>query len=72
MFTIEKATTAPPSPIRHKWPFAQMSVGDVVKITADKPTRYKAQVYTGVVARQKGMKFTTKTIDDVLHVWRVK
>jgi hypothetical protein len=55
---------------RISWPFKKMAVGDCVKITdPDKASR--ARVYCHVFARQAGLRFATRTIENVLHVWRV-
>lgn len=56
---------------RIKWPWRHMEVGDLVKIS-DRDLALKAQVRAHVYGMPYGIKFSTKTIDGILHVWRVE
>jgi hypothetical protein len=55
---------------RTRWPFAKMEVGDVVR--ADDCDPQRAQVAAHSYARASGKTFATKTLDGVMHIWRVK
>jgi hypothetical protein len=74
MFEIERAEDGIPRP-QHKprirWPWKDMSPGDVVKIS-DPALVTKAQINCHNYGRQAGMRFSTRTIEGVLHVYRVK
>lgn len=52
------------------WPHAKMIVGDCF-LVHDQDRFPAARVYTNVFQKKHGFKFTTRTIDGVLHVWRV-
>ena len=74
MFNIEKAGSGT-QPIhkakeRVSWPWKNMDVGDLVRI-GEPELMAKAQVSCHLYARAACMKFTTRQIDGVLHVWRV-
>jgi hypothetical protein len=74
MFEIERAADGASRP-KHKprlrWPWKEMKPGDVVKIS-DPDMAPKAQVNCHVYGRTAGMRFSTRTINGVLHVERVE
>lgn len=53
-----------------KWPFAKMVTGDCVRITNENDFA-RARVYASIFSKKSGFKFITRTVDGVLHVWRV-
>jgi len=73
MFTIEDgrdsmATEGP----RTNWPWKDMAVGNLVKIGDDMGVDRKyAQINCHVYGNSAGKAFRTRTIDGVLHVWRI-
>jgi hypothetical protein len=73
MFEIERLSeqTVAPKPERINWPWKNMEVGDLVRIT-DPQMICKAQVSCHVYRRFTEKKFQTRTIDQVLHVWRIE
>ena len=68
-FEIKKSKSAPGP--RVSWPWKNMCVGDEVTIT-DPLMVAKAQINAHTYGRQAGMKFTTRTVDGALKVWRVE
>ena len=78
MFNIERnASLKAPGPKdsnamgRISWPWKDMNVGDLVKID-DVKIIHKARANCNIYGNPIGKKFTARTIDGVLHVWRVK
>ena len=73
MFKIESAAeTVMPPKQDNVWPWKNMKVGDLVRIH-EKELARKAPVSAHNYSKQKSnMKFVTKTIDGVLHVWRTE
>jgi hypothetical protein len=73
MFEIQKSESVTQKPgdktSRISWPWKDMGVGDMVKIS-DQTIAPKAQVRCHIHGRQHGWKFSTQTIDGVLHIWR--
>jgi hypothetical protein len=73
MFKIQKAESVTrklsDKPHRISWPWKDMGVGDMVEI-ADPAIASKAQIRCHVYGKLNGLKFSTQTIDGVLHVWR--
>ena len=52
--------------------FSNMKVGECIRFPgSDKRRGSSARVQSVSVARKTGFKFITRTIDGVLHVWRV-
>jgi hypothetical protein len=73
MFDIERAKDGlpqMPAP-RIKWPWREMNPGDVVKIS-DAALAAKAQTNCHTYGNKFGKKFATRTIEGVLHVYRVE
>lgn len=71
MWEIKKSSEhdfAPPKKVN--WPWSRMEPGDLVTIE-DQGMAGRAQVICHVYGRQNNRKFKTKTIDGVLHVWRI-
>lgn len=71
-----KSHEAPPLPeFIYKWPFRDMSVGDMVEFDAeeDADLASKGQKYAYIYGRRTGRKFKTrKTSSGGLRVWRVE
>lgn len=59
---------------RVKWPFGQMAIGDCVRVSPEDGFA-NARASVQYASRPSGKKiakaFKTRTIDGVLHVWRV-
>ena len=53
------------------WPWKSMQVGDCVKFE-DRKTAGLAQVRCHAHGSKTGTKFMTKTINGVMHIWRVE
>ena len=52
--------------------FSEMKVGECIRLSGvDKKRASSARIQSISVASKTGFKFTTRTIDGVLHVWRV-
>lgn len=70
---IEKGIPLPPRPRKGGRPvnsvFRQMEIGDSVFM--DKPTARAAGGYYGRVARETGWKFTARTVEGGVRVWRI-
>lgn len=78
MFNIEREPTIKPPRPKHRegavrivWPWKDMNVGDLVRIN-DPEIIHRARMNCHNYGHANGLKFTAKTIDGVLHVWRVK
>lgn len=67
---IEKGIPIPQDRGKISWPFKDMDVNDCVKFP-DKETAFKARNQCHIYGDKTGKKFVTRTIDGVLHVWRV-
>ena len=65
MFKIDKDVPPPASSGRTKYPFAKMAVGD--SFTGDSRAAAAASAYS----RRTGIKFTTRTVDGVIRIWRI-
>lgn len=71
MFEIEKGIKIPTG--RGKYPFHLMGIGDsfcVKKAKGDIPGDVRCSAYT--YGKRHGMKFTTKSEDDGVRVWRIE
>lgn len=73
MFKIESAAeTVMPPKSDSVWPWKDMKAGDLVRIY-DKDHARRAPVSAHNYSKTKsGVKFVTKTIDGVLHIWRTE
>ena len=67
---IEKNIPIPAAAAKTDWPWKNMQVGDCVKFD-DRKTAGLAQVRCHAHGSKTGTKFMTKTIDGVMHIWRV-
>jgi len=59
---------------RVKWPFGQMAVGDCVRVSREDGftnARASVQYASRPSGKRPAKAFATRTIDGVLHVWRV-
>ena len=59
---------------RVKWPFTQMAIGDCVKVSPEDGftnARASVQYASRPSGKRQAKAFKTRTIDGVLHVWRV-
>lgn len=59
-----------PIPVRNKWPFASMQVGDSFAVSRDIKSRLYSAVY--FARKQLGHKFVTKQVGDIVRCWRVE
>lgn len=73
MFEIQKAENVKIKPEdnqnRISWPWKDMGIGDMVKIS-DPIIARKAQVNCYVYGAKSGKKFSAQKIDGAMHVWR--
>jgi hypothetical protein len=56
---------------RGKWPFKDLNVGDMVKFKIGDPSFPNPQRYAHTYGIKSGMKFSTRTVGQELHVYRV-
>ena len=71
MWDIKKASEhdyAPPEGFT--WPWCKMAPGDLTTVS-DKTLVRRAQNSCHNYGNKKGWKFRTKTVNDVLFVWRI-
>lgn len=68
MFKITSKNTAPPN--RSVYPWTEMKVGD----SFDVPLQKAESVRSAASARGRdyGEKYITRTVDDIVRVWRVE
>lgn len=67
---IEKGVPVPSPPMRAKYPFKDMEVGDSFFVSSEYIDKVRSSAAS--YARAHGMKFTTRQEGDGLRVWRVE
>jgi hypothetical protein len=68
---IEKNIPIPALATRTVWPWKDMEIGDCARFE-DRKTAAAAQARCHTYGAKNGLKFVSKTIDGVLHIWRVE
>lgn len=71
MIEIEKNV---PIPIRHRYPFAQLEIGDSFFISDGNPTNINSSRTQFVRTTEigKGRQFTCRKVEGGVRVWRIK
>lgn len=72
-FVIEKNIPIPAAYDRvHKWPFANMEVGDSFLVDFSEATRRKLCTASSYYGKRRGKKFSIRKLDNGIRVWRVE
>jgi hypothetical protein len=71
MEIVRNAVMPGMTPKRGKWPFKDLNVGDMVKFKIGDPTFPNPQSYAFTYAAKTGKKFTTRTVGQEVHVYRI-
>lgn len=67
---VEQGVALPPAPSNTRYPFAQLKVGDSFFAAADKADSACASV--SYWARKTGFKFTSRSVDGGVRIWRIE
>lgn len=69
-YEIKKNIPLPPRTTPSVWPWPRMEIGDCVEIGGDADHRKLARLRAHAYGNATNKKFATRTVGDVLRVWR--